>query len=72
MEKSNNWFIHVEWITVILTLLGGFYLLSTDIKDTNSRVDLMGCRIDATNQAQAARTDQLYQMFIDLLKEGKR
>lgn len=49
MDK-NGWFVHVEWVVVLMTLLGGFYLL------------------DGKIERQGARTDRLYEMFIDLLK----
>lgn len=53
MEKSQaNWFVHVEWVVVLITLLGGFYML------------------DGKIERQSQRTDRLYEMFIDLLKES--
>lgn len=51
--ENRNWFVHVEWVVVLVTLLGGFYLL------------------DGKIERQVARTDRLYEMFIDLLKEKK-
>ena len=51
--EQKNWFVHVEWVVVLITLLGGFYLL------------------DGKIERQGYRTDRLYEMFIDLLKEGK-
>lgn len=56
MEKK-NWFVHIEWVVVLITLLGGFYTLDN--------------KIERCTQAQSARTDKLYEMFIDLLKERK-
>ena len=53
MENKNNWFVHIEWVVVLVTLLGGFYLL------------------DGKIERQGQRTDRLYEMFIDLLKEKK-
>ncbi len=50
MDSKNGWFVHVEWVVVLMTLLGGFYLL------------------DGKIERQGARTDRLYEMFIDLLK----
>ena len=54
MNENKNWFIHVEWVVVLVTLLGGFYL------------------IDGKIERQGERTDRLYEMFIDLIKEGKK
>lgn len=51
---NKNWFVHVEWVVVLVTLLGGFYLL------------------DGKIERQGARTDRLYEMFIDLVKECKK
>lgn len=52
--EQKNWFVHVEWVVVLVTLLGGFYLL------------------DGKIERQSARTDRLYEMFIDLVKEGRK
>ena len=54
MNENKNWFIHVEWVVVLVTLLGGFYLL------------------DGKIERQGERTDRLYEMFIDLIKESKK
>lgn len=51
MER--NWSSHAEFIVLLVTLLGGFYLL------------------DGKIERQSGRTDRLYEMFIDLVKEGK-
>lgn len=56
--EQKNWFVHVEWVVVLVTLLGGFYLLDG--------------KIERSTAAQSARTDRLYEMFIDLVKEGKK
>lgn len=37
-------------------------------RDVKSEMKLLEAKIDC----QAARTDRLYEMFIDLLKEGKK
>lgn len=51
MER--NWTSHAEFIVLLVTLIGGFYLL------------------DGKIERQSVRTDRLYEMFIDLVKEGK-
>lgn len=61
MEK-NNWFVHVEWVVIFITLIGGFYNLDTRMENRTSEL-----RADLTQQCQ--RTDRLYEMFIDLLKD---
>lgn len=37
MEK--NWFVHVEWVVVLVTLLGGFYMLDGKIERQSQRTD---------------------------------
>lgn len=78
MENKNTWFVHVEWVVVLITLLGGFYLL-------DGKIERQCCRIDAVqnqivlSQIQfsertdkiSERSDRLYEMFIQLLKETK-
>lgn len=54
MNESKNWASHAEFIVLLVTLLGGFYLL------------------DGKIDRQSERTDRLYEMFIDLIKEGKK
>jgi hypothetical protein len=45
---------HMEFMVLLVTLLGGFYLL------------------DGKIERQSERTDKLYEMFIDLVKENRR
>ena len=50
----------MEWsqvLTIIVTLLGGVFYIHADIRDLKKDMQLQG-----------ARTDKLYEMFIDLLK----
>ena len=54
MENTKSFVTHVEFIVLLTTLLGGFYLL------------------DGKIERQSERTDKLYEMFIDLIKEGKK
>lgn len=49
----DHWTNHVEFLVLLVTLIGGFYLLNTKI------------------ETQSARTDRLYETFIDLLKSQK-
>lgn len=55
--ENRNWFVHVEWVVVLVTLLGGFYMLDG--------------KIERSTSAQSARTDKLYEMFIEIVKERK-
>ncbi len=51
--ENKHWTTHVEFIVLLITLIGGFYLL------------------DGKIERQSNRTDRLYEMFIDLVKENK-
>jgi len=53
MEEQKHWSIHAEFVVLLVTLIGGFYLL------------------DGKIDRQGERTDKLYEMFIDLIKEGR-
>lgn len=110
-QSAQGWFSHVEWVVLVITLLGGYYLfyesiqrqaersdailqetaairqettarIDTVIQDTAARFEIgrqeMAARTEALKQEMAAmrqettaRSDRLYEMFIDLLKEGK-
>lgn len=37
--ESKNWFVHIEWVVVLMTLLGGFYLLDGKIERQCTRTD---------------------------------
>lgn len=62
--ENRNWFVHVEWVVVLITLLGGFYLI-------DGKIERQGERTDRICEMHTARSDRLYEMFIDLLKETK-
>ena len=53
----------------ILSVLAIVWYFARDIKNEMKSLEL---RMDAKMDAQIARTDRLYEMFIDLLKEQKR
>lgn len=58
----------MEWLqtgSIIATVVGCAYYIHRDIKED------MKTQIARTDQ-QAARTDRLYEMFIDLIKECKK
>ncbi len=55
-----QWLIHIEFLVIFVTILFGYFMIKQDI-------DMQTCRIDQVN----ARTDQLYAMFIELVKEKK-
>ena len=38
MEK-HNWISHVEWIVILVTIIGSFFALHSNINECNSRFD---------------------------------
>lgn len=65
----------VQVITIILSLAGVTYWFKSELEKDIQRIDTdikgLAQKLDIETKAQTARTDQLYQMFIDLLKEGR-
>lgn len=65
----------VQVITIILSLAGFtgwiFNKLDNDIRGVSDRLDGYVKHSTAMFSEQSKRTDRLYQMFIDLLKERK-
>lgn len=60
-------------IIAVLAIFSGFLMwvasrIDADVKSIGSKVDSIAKRLDG----HASRIDQLYQMFIDLLKENKK
>lgn len=55
--NDKSWVTHTEFLVLLVTLLGGFYLLDG--------------KIERGLQVQSARSDRLYEMFIDLVKVRK-
>lgn len=52
MDKASNRWSHVEWVALMATLVGGFYLVHGAV------------------QQQSARTDRLYEMFVEAQRDG--
>lgn len=61
MEKIKS---HFETVIVVMSILAGLFFL--DSRD-ETRMNQMQSKMDMQSQ----RTDRLYEMFIDLLKEKK-
>ena len=61
LVEIGKWSTHVEFVVVFITLLGGLYALDAKFERLDARID-----------QQSARTDRLYEMFIDLVREVKR
>ena len=55
--KTGNWIAHAEWLALMAAIIGGVFMMNS--------------KIDQQMSAQTARTDKLYEMFIDLVKETR-
>lgn len=66
MENQNTThkLIIMEWVTIIGVFIGCFLFL-------HSQISAIDCRLEARMLSQEQRTDRLYEMFIDLVKERK-
>jgi hypothetical protein len=62
MEKT--WISHVEWIVMMVTLVGGFYLVF-------SQTCAQSARIDRIYETSAENCDRYYRMFYDMQSEIK-
>lgn len=58
MKDNTNITTHIEFMVLLVTLLGGFYLLDG--------------KIERCTQAQSARTDKLYEMFCEVQTQMKQ
>lgn len=64
MENTSRGRLHrtvlIEWITILTAVFACFGILYSEIKGLDGKIERQG-----------ERTDKLYEMFIDLLKETK-
>lgn len=75
IESTTMWTVGIAIIGVNIGLFAALATLiiwvvgklDSDIKSVGDRVDKLGSRMDG----HAQRIDQLYKMFVDLLKERK-
>lgn len=63
--RKQNWLFFAEWASIISIFVICFSFLHNQIEKNCSR-------IDQQISIQSTRTDKLYEMFIDLVKEGKK
>jgi len=61
----------------ILGAFGGYMTwiinrVDRDVNNVATKLDTVSARMDARFESQSARTDKLYEMFVDLLKESKK
>jgi hypothetical protein len=63
--ENKNWFVHIEFVVVLVTLLGGLYIL-------DARIDSQALVTHDRILAQEQRTDRLYEMWCETQKEIKQ
>lgn len=61
-KTETHWASHLEFMILLVTLLGSFYLLDGKIERAIESSD-------RKFEFQTARSDKLYEMFIDLVRE---
>lgn len=54
------------WITWVINRV------DTDVKGISNKLDSVSNRMDQRFESQSARTDKLYEMFVNLLKEVRK
>ena len=54
----------IQFIAIFGSVIGSFVFLFREMKQIENRLDIK-------TEVQAARSDRLYEMFIDLLKEKR-
>jgi hypothetical protein len=62
--KDINWTSHAEWVVLLGAVLTSIFLFI-------GRMDRMEDKIQHQITDQSQRSDRLYEMFIDLLKDRK-
>ena len=67
--NEKNWFVHVEWVVVLVTLLGGFYLLDGKIERQGQRTDTLYVMYCDTQKEIANINKENGERFYKLLQE---
>jgi hypothetical protein len=80
--RETNWSVHVEWVVLMVTIIGGIYVLDAKFERQGERTDRLyqefhlamreqSEEFQTSVRAQSERSDRLYEMFIELVKERK-
>jgi len=70
--ENKNWMVHVEFLVLLVTLIGGFYLLDGKIERQSGRTDqLYSVWCETTKQLSDYRKES-DQKFYDLIKENRK
>ena len=72
MMSNNSWASHGEFVVLLITLIGGFYLLDGKIERQSIRTDqLYSMYVEAQNETKKAQ-ETYYRLYIDTQKEIHR
>jgi hypothetical protein len=63
MEKL-NWSTHVEWAVLMVTIIGGFFLL-------DGKIDRQSQRTDRLYEMYCETQKEIKQVYIELVRERK-
>lgn len=75
--NDKNWSIHIEWAVVMVTMLGGIYTINTQFENRACRMEQkFDDRITREHEEflayykkESERTDRLYEMFYEVVRE---
>lgn len=67
--ENKNWFVHVEWVVVLVTLLGGFYLLDGKIERQGARTDRLYEMFCEVQKQWAQDSNNMKDEIINMKKE---
>lgn len=64
-QRTTHSLIVTEWLTLAGIVIACFFFLHSEVKAVN-------CSMQDRMLSQEQRTDRLYEMFIDLVKDNKK
>lgn len=70
-KKEKNWFVHAEFVVLMISLLGGFMLLDGKIERQIQRSDRLYEMYCDSNKQWAEARAEWDKKFYDLLKDRK-
>lgn len=68
---KQEWFVHIEWVVVLITLLGGFYTLDSKIERQSARTDRLYEIYVESNEKWNERWADTQNELVLLRKGGK-
>lgn len=71
-NQTTNKLVITEWLTLAGLIIGCFLFNHTQMQDIANKLDKRICAQEQRTNQLNQRADDLYKMFIDLLKEGRK